>query len=320
MGKVERIDREFGAFVRDTRHLTVEERGAYQEILDQICILGQDENPPSLPNDDRLIANLLGWTVAKWTIIKRRLCQGQLGVLTISNGRITQIRLAAEIMEAKRRIVAGRPGGQQSGLSRAKQRVRELLGERSGNDPGTVAPVIRERSGNDPGTGEHANNQEPNTREPNGSKEKTYKKEIDLEAEFPPRWAKYPNKDGLKAALNHFAATVKTVADLAAFDRALENYRAHLAANPWKRPKNGATFFNNWRDWIEWSEPPPPQPATAPAVKESHEQRTNEQRPETKTRKRPSGRTFKPVDGIAAMLGTERADGTVSKLHRKKGD
>ncbi len=72
---------------------------------------------------------------------------------------------------------------------------------------------------------------------------------------FEERWKRYPNKDGRKEALKHFLATVKTDEDLKNFDRALENYLGHLKIENWKQPKNGKTFFNNWGDWVDWTEP-----------------------------------------------------------------
>ena len=67
---------------------------------------------------------------------------------------------------------------------------------------------------------------------------------------FEERWLKYPVKDGKKAAKRYFLATVKSEEDLADFDKALENYLYHLKKESWKHPKNGSTFFNNWRDWL----------------------------------------------------------------------
>ncbi len=31
---------------------------------------------------------------------------------------------------------------------------------------------------------------------------------------------------------------------------ALDNYLADLATEGWRRPQNGSTWFNNWRDWL----------------------------------------------------------------------
>ena len=74
-------------------------------------------------------------------------------------------------------------------------------------------------------------------------------------SKFESIWDQYPLKDGKKQALKHFQATVKTDEDFARLGVALENYKAHLAKNTWKHAKGGSTWFNNWQDWENWSEP-----------------------------------------------------------------
>lgn len=61
-------------------------------------------------------------------------------------------------------------------------------------------------------------------------------------------WKKYPNKDGMKAALRAFKASVKSEQDWEAIQVALENY---LKTDRVQKGfiKNGSTWFNNWRDW-----------------------------------------------------------------------
>jgi len=80
-------------------------------------------------------------------------------------------------------------------------------------------------------------------------KEKQYK------PDFQEVWDKYPSKDGRKAAERHFEATVCTEEDFININKALNNYLIHLKTNDWKKPKNGSTWFNNWKDWVDWKEP-----------------------------------------------------------------
>jgi hypothetical protein len=63
-------------------------------------------------------------------------------------------------------------------------------------------------------------------------------------------WKQYPNRSGKKAALRHFKATVKSGDDLNEITKALENY---LNSNNVRKGfvKNGSTWFNEWRDWVE---------------------------------------------------------------------
>jgi len=66
-------------------------------------------------------------------------------------------------------------------------------------------------------------------------------------------WQLYPNRQGKKAALRHFRASVKTVDDLSKIIQALGNY---LGSGNVKRGliKNGSTWFNEWQDWVEPSD------------------------------------------------------------------
>jgi len=85
------------------------------------------------------------------------------------------------------------------------------------------------------------------------------KKETNIFAdEFNALWNLYPSKDGKKASEKHFNATVKNKEDLIEIQQALNNYLNHLKINSWKKPKNGSTWFNNWRDWVNWQEPEKP--------------------------------------------------------------
>lgn len=73
-------------------------------------------------------------------------------------------------------------------------------------------------------------------------------------------WKRYPNKDGRKDADRHFKATVKTAKDWTDINKALSNYLSHLQKETWKSPKNGSTWFNNWKDWIDFSDKKEPIP------------------------------------------------------------
>lgn len=93
-------------------------------------------------------------------------------------------------------------------------------------------------------------------------KEKDKEKEMDIdsssegvigETSFDEIWELYPEKDGRKSALRHFMASVKTEEDFELIKKALDNY---LDSKKVKCGfiKNGSTWFNNWRDWIDYSE------------------------------------------------------------------
>jgi uncharacterized protein YdaU (DUF1376 family) len=149
--KVITINRTPGDYIRSTRHLSLEERGAYQDILDQIVELGQDEDPPSLPDDDKSLAGILGCTPARWRQIKRRLCTGPLAVLIVEGGRISQGRIVEEIEAARKRIDGASTGGRASGESR--RRKAAALRERMTNGRSTDVERIGQRIANGSGNG-----------------------------------------------------------------------------------------------------------------------------------------------------------------------
>lgn len=72
--------------------------------------------------------------------------------------------------------------------------------------------------------------------------------------QFDMLWELYPMKDGKKSARKSYISSVKTDKDKSNIAQALINYKNHLANNPWKRPKNGSTWFGNWEDWVNWQE------------------------------------------------------------------
>jgi len=67
-------------------------------------------------------------------------------------------------------------------------------------------------------------------------------------------WAKYPKRVGKKDAERHFNASVKTEKDWQDINTALKNYlESERVAKGFIL--NGSTFFNNWRDWVDYKEP-----------------------------------------------------------------
>lgn len=64
-------------------------------------------------------------------------------------------------------------------------------------------------------------------------------------------WFIYPKKLGKKEAERHFYASVKTDQDFTEIKTALNNFKSSRVAkgDPQFIP-HGATFFNNWRDWV----------------------------------------------------------------------
>ncbi len=67
-------------------------------------------------------------------------------------------------------------------------------------------------------------------------------------------WKRYPKPTGKKAAFRHFKASVKTETDLKSINKALDNYSA--SEDVYKGfIKKGSTWFNEWQDWINYTNP-----------------------------------------------------------------
>ncbi len=66
-------------------------------------------------------------------------------------------------------------------------------------------------------------------------------------------WDKYPKKLGRKQAERHFGYSIKTKKDFEDIQTALNNYlKSERVAKGYVQ--NGATWFNNWQDWVDFTE------------------------------------------------------------------
>lgn len=80
-------------------------------------------------------------------------------------------------------------------------------------------------------------------------------KELDKEKEnqFEEIWEKYPGGVGKKKSLSYFKSSVLTDQDLININKALDNYIiSERVKNGYIQ--NGPTWFNNWKDWINYKE------------------------------------------------------------------
>lgn len=75
--------------------------------------------------------------------------------------------------------------------------------------------------------------------------------------EFEKLWEKYPRRERKKDAVRHFNASVKAEKDLIDIANALDNYleKINVEKTEPKYIQQGGTWFNNWRDWIDYDVP-----------------------------------------------------------------
>ena len=76
----------------------------------------------------------------------------------------------------------------------------------------------------------------------------------DMSFSFDFVYNQYPSKTGKKAAERYFKSSVKTEQDFKDIQAALKNY---IASERVKKGfiQNASTWFNNWRDWINYQDP-----------------------------------------------------------------
>ena len=67
-------------------------------------------------------------------------------------------------------------------------------------------------------------------------------------------WSQYPSKVGKERATVSFLASVKTEQDITDITNALNNYKLSRRVKE-GFIQNGSTWFHNWRDWINYTEP-----------------------------------------------------------------
>jgi uncharacterized protein YdaU (DUF1376 family) len=206
------------------------EQGLFLRLL---CLAWKADPPCSIPADQKLVAKMLGKSPAQWRRVSGLILkkfQPIKGTDRIRNPK--QWAVYSEIMARRERH-------SRNGLKGAESRWRgHDTDDGPANSPAIDSPLA---------------NACP-------SIEAVSETETDLLSDrekskaFEDLWGRYPMKDGKRAAERHFGVSVKTPADLEAITAALDTYLYHLRRNVWKKPKNGSTWFNNWRDWVEWEE------------------------------------------------------------------
>lgn len=101
------------------RCLSLEERGAYQTILDLLYDYGRP-----IADDGRWLAGWMGTSVRKWSAIRDALILK--GKITVSDGVISNSRAVSEIEKAVKRSRMLRENGEKGGNKSAEKRAKSL--------------------------------------------------------------------------------------------------------------------------------------------------------------------------------------------------
>ena len=105
------------AWLVGTSGLSLEERGAYDTILNLLYCRGG-----AVPDDDRANAHQLGIDLRVWRRLKGRLVALQ--KLSTANGKITNERVSAELTSAELRYVSSSQAGTISAIRKGYRNIR----------------------------------------------------------------------------------------------------------------------------------------------------------------------------------------------------
>lgn len=115
------------AFFAATRALTLEERGAYNDLLDMLY--ARDGN---VPDDDRLMSRNLCCDPRTWRKLKASLIAA--GKVRVEGGKLTANRVNSELTQAHLRL------SEMSRLGRVSAEIRKKRRENNGGTP--TAPLV----------------------------------------------------------------------------------------------------------------------------------------------------------------------------------
>ena len=132
LGKLKWYKRDPDAALAGMMELTLEERGAYNTVLDLVYSRAGD-----LPDDLRFIAGWLRVDVRVWKRIRKRLIE--CGKLFVDDGIIHNSRADAEVLRGLSRVTSAEDAGRASGKSR--RRKTEAKSKQTNDLPRTDGPT-----------------------------------------------------------------------------------------------------------------------------------------------------------------------------------
>jgi hypothetical protein len=97
--------------------------------------------------------------------------------------------------------------------------------------------------------------------------------EFDIDTKFEEAWKAYPLRLGRKAALRHFTHSVTNETQFQSLMKAMGNYKRspNVLKENGKYIQHGATWFNNWQDWVDYVDGPVKSKAEREAVRVKNE-------------------------------------------------
>lgn len=213
-------------WIQDTRILTLEERGAWLDIL---CLLWNSKPRGSKTMTLADWGQYLGVESQKTGEILKSLNRKEIGNVTFGNDDIT-VMSRRITKEEKRRI----SDLEKVRRYRSNQIVTEMLPKTYQEKLDTRSQKLYTRDKTNPLPGGES---------------------FDVLASFEKVWKFYPRPLGKKAAFAHFKKSIESKDDLKRIAAALDNYIAHIEAKKVEEKfiQHGSTWFNNWEDWENYN-------------------------------------------------------------------
>ena len=237
------------------QELTLEERGAYNTVLDLIY-----SRAGEVPDDDRFLSGWMACDARVWRRVKAELVRK--GKIRIVDGRVTNGRAEAELARQSE-------ASEQAQASAEKRWGKKDRGVLSRN----VRPTFPKSSGNvtdsKPASAPGLFNENKETG--NAVAMRTHmltetETETDIYTpDFDAWWSAYPRKTDKKAAFKAFKVAIKT-APLARLIGGVERYAKERAGQDPKYTKHGASWLNG-ECWKNGETAPAPDPAKTPEIK-----------------------------------------------------
>jgi len=225
------------------------EKGVY---IDMLCRMFECDEPGVLKTDgvawtDQEVALSIGGDQVEAITCIRELIRK--GIIARSeSGAIYSRRMVRDEQKRKLCSEAGKNGGGNPKLHNPNGNGSTFIGRSKGGANGHSKGQPK---------GDSKGALETETEDSSNSLIDFQKKHLVIEA-FERLWVKYPRRDGKKEALRHFIASVQSDSDLIEIETALKNYLKYLEQEGIddRFVKKGSTWFNNWKDWVQWNQKP----------------------------------------------------------------
>lgn len=97
---------------------------------------GERTGNPSLTDDDRVLARLIGWSVTGWRRVKQGLTEGENALLEVTNGRLVSQCMSRSSEKALAKYLSQREGARRTNRKLARSGTDTVTDPATGTDSG----------------------------------------------------------------------------------------------------------------------------------------------------------------------------------------